>query len=89
MVELLKIDDPVICIPVHCFCGIWGMLAVGLFAEKDGYENISNEYGIIKGGKASFFGYQCLAVICIIGWSAVATSIEVSNQCFVNFKKTM
>ena len=29
LIRKLKIDDPVSCIPVHCFCGIWGMLCVG------------------------------------------------------------
>ncbi|WP_424096962.1 ammonium transporter [Moorena producens] len=29
----IKIDDAVGAIPVHCFCGIWGGLATGVFAQ--------------------------------------------------------
>ncbi|NEO67689.1 MAG: ammonium transporter, partial [Moorea sp. SIO4G2] len=31
----IKIDDAVGAIPVHCFCGIWGGLATGVFAYGD------------------------------------------------------
>lgn len=33
MLQKFKIDDPVGCVPVHAFAGIWGLVAVGLFAE--------------------------------------------------------
>jgi Amt family ammonium transporter len=32
----LKIDDPLDASPVHFFCGMWGVLAAGLFANKVG-----------------------------------------------------
>ena len=32
--ERLKLDDAVGAIPVHLFCGIWGILGVALFNEK-------------------------------------------------------
>jgi Amt family ammonium transporter len=32
-IEKLKIDDPVGAVPVHLFNGIWGVLAVGIFAN--------------------------------------------------------
>lgn len=32
--ERLKLDDAVGAIPVHLFCGVWGVLAVALFNEK-------------------------------------------------------
>ncbi|NEO91184.1 MAG: ammonium transporter [Moorea sp. SIO3G5] len=31
----IKIDDAVGAIPVHCFCGIWGGLATGFFAQGE------------------------------------------------------
>ncbi len=30
--EYLRIDDPIGAVPVHCACGIWGTLSLGLFA---------------------------------------------------------
>jgi Amt family ammonium transporter len=32
ILEYLRIDDPIGAVPVHGFCGIWGTLALGLFA---------------------------------------------------------
>ena len=31
--EHLRIDDPIGAVPVHLACGIWGTLAIGLFAS--------------------------------------------------------
>lgn len=36
----LQIDDPLDASPVHFFCGIWGLLAVGIFATKAGVESV-------------------------------------------------
>ena len=38
----LRIDDVVDASPVHFFCGMWGTLAAGLFAEPD---NVQMAYG--------------------------------------------
>lgn len=35
---MLKIDDVVDAVPVHCFCGAWGVFAASLFATKDNCE---------------------------------------------------
>jgi ammonia channel protein AmtB len=37
LLEKLRIDDVVLAIPVHCFCGMWGVLAAGLFATQNNY----------------------------------------------------
>uniref|UniRef100_A0A1I8IE87 Ammonium transporter n=1 Tax=Macrostomum lignano TaxID=282301 RepID=A0A1I8IE87_9PLAT len=34
LVSRLRIDDPVGVIPVHMVCGVWGLLATGLFVDK-------------------------------------------------------
>ena len=56
----LHIDDPVGAVAVHCLNGIWGTIAVGLFAT-DG--------GLFYGGGASLLGVQALGIASIIAWS--------------------
>ena len=77
LLERLRIDDPVGCVPTHCVAGIWGLLSVALFAEKDILENrFSNEFGILKGGPWTFLGVQLLTVVAVSGWAALATFLE-------------
>src|SRR5690606_36459795 len=38
LLERIKIDDVVGAVPVHCFCGIWGTLAVALFGRLDAFD---------------------------------------------------
>ena len=35
LLNKLKIDDPVGVVPVHFFCGVWSLVAAGLFAKQD------------------------------------------------------
>ena len=77
LLERLRIDDPVGCVPTHCVAGIWGLLSVALFAEKDILENrFSNEFGILKGGPWTFLGVQLLTVVAVSAWAALATFLE-------------
>jgi ammonium transporter, Amt family len=57
LLEHLRIDDPVGAVPVHLACGIWGTLAIGLFASGDygiptptGADNSVPIEGIFYGG---------------------------------------
>ena len=75
--ERFRIDDPVGCVPIHCFAGIWGLVCVAFFAEKDILENrFSNEFGIFKGGPWRFLGVQMLMVVAVGAWAAVSTFLE-------------
>lgn len=38
MLKKMQIDDVVDAAPVHCFCGMWGVIAAGLFATKENYD---------------------------------------------------
>ncbi|XP_048589128.1 putative ammonium transporter 3 isoform X2 [Nematostella vectensis] len=77
LLEKLKIDDPVGCVPTHAFAGIWGLIAVGLFAEKDTLEGrFSNSYGVFKGGPWRFLGVQLLLIVAVVSWGAVTTFLE-------------
>lgn len=64
----LHIDDPVGAVSVHGVCGLWGMLAVGIFANDNGYT------GLIAGNVNQFL-VQLLAVIAILAWGAVMGGI--------------
>lgn len=64
----LRIDDPVGAISVHGVCGVWGMLAVGLFA--DGTANYGGTQ--VKGlffGDASQLGAQAIGAVTVILWA--------------------
>jgi ammonium transporter, Amt family len=69
--ERRRIDDPVGAISVHGVNGIWGTLAVGLFAE-DQYVRNSLGYsvnGLFFGGGTDLLGVQSLAVISVFFWA--------------------
>ncbi|HFC98249.1 MAG TPA: ammonium transporter [Thermosulfurimonas dismutans] len=46
--EAIGVDDPVGAVPVHGFNGLWGLIAVGLFADGT-YGNYSIEPPFVKG----------------------------------------
>lgn len=53
--KTLKIDDPVGATSVHGVCGIWGTLAVGMFGEKAGLNQLGIQaIGILAIGLFSF-----------------------------------
>lgn len=60
--KVLHLDDCVGAVPVHCFNGIWGTIAVGFFAV-DG--------GVFYGGGASLLGVQVAGVLAIAAWTLV------------------
>ena len=63
--------------PTHGVVGIWGLLSVAFFAEKDILENrFSNEFGILKGGPWRFLGVQLLTVVAVSAWAALTTFLE-------------
>ncbi len=87
----LHIDDPVGAVAVHMMNGIWGTIAVGLFATKTspGYA-IQLECGGIKaeglfyGGGFEQLGLQLIGFAAVAAWAAVAISIT-----FLIIKKTL
>jgi len=75
LLVMLKIDDAVDAIPVHFFCGIWGCLATGLFAEPNRTDIAygASKFGLfyhINDGKANaeLLLVEVIGVGCIIGW---------------------
>ena len=74
---VLHIDDPVGAVAVHCLNGIWGTLAVGLFAtntapdyaiaDAEGNELV----GLFYGGGFKLLGLQTLGFVAVAGWTVV------------------
>lgn len=65
--RFLKVDDPVGAISVHGVCGVWGTLAIGLFASKaDGF--IEADMGLFYGGGASQLVTQAILAGSVFIW---------------------
>ncbi len=84
-VDRRGIDDPVGAISVHGICGVWGTLAVGLFAVngdafvdaafplEDGTEYSAS--GLFYGGGINQLVVQLLGVLIVAAWVLVTTGI--------------
>ena len=72
--QKLHIDDPVGAVAVHFMNGVWGTLAVGLFATNTAPGNDSL-VGLFYGGGFSLLGLQVLGVLAVCAWTAVTITI--------------
>lgn len=68
----LHIDDPVGAVGVHCANGIWGGIAVGLFATGNGQDGIT---GLFYGGGFHQLGIQLLGVVVILLYAAIFMTV--------------
>lgn len=67
----MKIDDPVGAISVHCVNGVWGVIAVGLFADGQYGDGLNGVKGGVTGlffGDSSQLVAQLIAVAVLIVW---------------------
>ncbi|MDO4622058.1 MAG: ammonium transporter [Eubacteriales bacterium] len=77
----LCIDDPVGAVAVHCLNGIWGTLAVGLFATNTapGYSiadgNGNELVGLFYGGGFKLLGLQFAGFAAVAAWTAVTITL--------------
>lgn len=72
LLEKLKIDDPVGIVPIHLTSSIWGMTAVGIFAEDDKIlKPMFGQRGLIYSGSFRLLGIQMLCTLTIVVYSAV------------------
>ncbi len=83
----LHIDDPVGAVGVHFCNGIWGTLAVGLFANGTG-QNVgvggTPVKGLFYGGGFAQLGVQALGIVSVLAWTGVTISLT-----FLIIKKTI
>lgn len=69
----LHIDDPVGAVAVHCLNGIWGTLAVGLFATSSAPVNEID--GLFYGGGFHQLWLQLLGIFSVAAWTVVTITI--------------
>ena len=82
------IDDPVGAVAVHCLNGIWGTIAVGLFATDtapafsrgfgDGVSFGANQIagtGLFYGGGFKLLGIQLLGLLSVAAWTLVTITL--------------
>ena len=74
LLEKLKIDDPVSAVPVHLMNGIWGTLAIGIFATENGVT------GLVAGNTsqivAQLIGIAAVGVWCVATGAALFFGIK-------------
>ncbi len=70
----LKVDDPVGAVAVHCVNGMWGTVAVGLFATTSVPGNDSFD-GLFYGGGFSLLGKQLIGLLAVAAWTVVTMTI--------------
>ena len=77
----LHVDDPVGAVAVHMMNGIWGTIAVGLFATNSapGYsiaDSKGNELvGLFYGGGFKLLGLQLTGFVSVAAWTVVTITI--------------
>ncbi|GAB0090904.1 Ammonium transporter [Sergentomyia squamirostris] len=68
------VDDPVGATSVHGIGGLWGVLAVGLFADNPiPLDTTNGRRGLFKGGGWYLISVQCLGILCICTWATITT----------------
>ncbi len=70
----LRIDDPVGAVAVHCLNGIWGTIAVGLFATTSAPGNDSVA-GLFYGGGFRQLGLQLIGFGAVALWTTVTITV--------------
>ncbi|EAT40941.1 AAEL007373-PA, partial [Aedes aegypti] len=72
--DRMGVDDPVGASAVHGVAGIWGVLAVGLFADNPiPLDTTNGRSGLFKGGGWYLLGVQSLSALCLICWGICVT----------------
>jgi Amt family ammonium transporter len=80
--RVLKVDDPVGAVSVHGAAGLWGVLAVGIFADGT-YPADGAVTGLLYGGGEQIVA-QAISVVALVVWTVVASGLV-----FMLIKSTM
>ena len=79
MANVLKIDDPLDAVAVHCFCGAWGLIVAAAFSHTPNYVaayggDTSDTYGedrvkgFLYGGDGRLLACAIVLILAISGW---------------------
>ncbi len=71
ILERLKIDDPVGAVPVHGFGGVWGTLAVGIFANS----TTGGPVGLLHGGGLNQLGIQAFGAVVVAAFVLISAFV--------------
>ena len=74
--NVVHIDDPVGAVAVHMMNGIWGTIAVGLFATDTAPD--STLKGLFYGGGFDLLGIQLIGFAAVAAWAAITMIIVFS-----------
>ncbi len=82
--NVLRVDDPVGAVAVHCCNGIWGTIAVGLFSTDtvpgyslaDAQGNVMT--GLFYGGGFKLLGIQLLGMCATAAWTVITIFLTFS-----------
>lgn len=82
----LHVDDPVGAVAVHMLNGIWGTIAVGLFATSSapGFASAGIKEGLFYGGGFGQLGLQLVGMLVTAAWAVVTITVV-----FIILKKTI
>ena len=75
LVDRLRIDDPIGCIPVHGVSGIWGTLAVGLFATEGRIGALPAQPGVFYGGGGHQLWVQFYGIAATIAFTGACSLV--------------
>ena len=67
--DKIHVDDPVGAVSVHCVNGVWGTLAVGLFAAPEALGYGNSAVGLFYGGGFKYLGVQALGAGVTCAWA--------------------
>ena len=68
--SVLKLDDPVWAVPCHMLSGLWGLLAVGIFADGT-YLGVE---GLLYGGGSQIVS-QLIGMVTVVVWTGVTSAL--------------
>src|SRR6185436_2974326 len=80
MLEKVKVDDAVGASSVHLACGVWGIIAIGLFAEPSLTPFAANAHSgmgglLVAGGSADIMITQIIGSFATIAWCGITSVI--------------